>query len=150
MKELTLRQTQSVVWRSGSWLASQPNALTSSRPSGRRMRPGRRIFSIFSKTLFSALLSVSFDAIERSFDNSILLYKSRFLGHTVLTLCRLYTFGNFTLALFMDNFYLYPHKYIVKIYFFVGSLHSEKTLLQKFLTLLAIQTFLNVNYSYIR
>ena len=66
-----LHQAQDMAWRPGSWSASRPNALACNLPSGRCIKRGRRIFFYFSKDPFSALLSVSFDAIERSFDTNI-------------------------------------------------------------------------------
>ena len=64
-----LPQAQDVAWRPGSWSARRPNAPVGNSSPGRWIKRGRGgKFFYFPKTLFSALLSVSFDAKERSFD----------------------------------------------------------------------------------
>ena len=70
MRELMLPQAQDVAWRPGSWSARWPNAqLVTRSPAVDLNEAGGGNFFYFPKTLFSALLSVSFDAKERSFDN---------------------------------------------------------------------------------
>ena len=76
MRELMLPQAQDVAWRPGSWSARWPNAQLVTRPPAVELNEaGGGNFFIFQRPFFSALLSVSVDSKERSFDT---IYLTKF------------------------------------------------------------------------
>ena len=91
MRELMLPQAQDVAWKPGSWSVCLPNAQLVTRPPAvESNEAGGGNFFIFQRPFFSALLSVSFDAKERSFDNRSYIHRnfyqpdSRFYMHIIL------------------------------------------------------------------